>query len=166
MTLLLLVPYDCSPAIFSAMLSDQIMPKSYQYLCMNGTLLGSNWWLLGALWRKQSAGKHMGGSQSQYYVFCQNTLSTLGPWAADTLRLCMVVYFSAPHLPSSTQSPRPWGIYKINIRVQRREISRCFPFPKVRNLRWFGLNSKWKQCCFFPFMQPPSGRTACQTTFL
>lgn len=66
-------------------------------------------------WARSDGSSLLGGSRSQDDVFCQIALSTLDRRAADALRLCMVVHFSASRLPSSTQSQRPGGTYKVNI---------------------------------------------------
>lgn len=101
-------------------------------------------------------------------LISQISLWTSSLWAADKLRLCMAAYCSAPCLPSSSQSLRPCGIYKVNIKSEEGKYPAVFPSPMcaIFGALWFRLNSKWKQCCFFSFTPPPSSRTACQTTFL
>lgn len=56
-------------------------------------------------------------AKTVFFFFFQIALWTSGLRAADKLRLCMVAYCSAPLLPSSAQSKRPCGIYKVNTEV-------------------------------------------------
>lgn len=101
-------------------------------------------------------------------LFCQIALWTWGPWAADKLRLCVAACCSAPCLPSSAQSLRRVESTKSTSESKGGKYPAVF-LPQtcaISGALWFRLNSKWKQCCFFSFMPPPSSRTACQTTFL
>lgn len=58
-----------------------------------------------------------------------------------------------------------WNLQSQHYTLRKGTIP-LFSFTNVCNLWWFWLNSKWKQCCFFSFMPPPSSRKEFQTTFL
>lgn len=137
-------------------------------LCVDGTLQFSNWWLLGAVWRKQSAGKHTGGNhcqdsfsirllfELQAYELLTNSDSA---WRRTAVPLAFLPLLNPWDLVESTKSTleSKEGKYPAVYLSQMCAISGAL---------WFRLNSKWKQCCFFSFTPPPSSRTACQTTFL
>lgn len=135
---------------------------------MDGTLQFSNWWLLGAVRRKQSAGKHTGGNhcqesvsirllfELQAYELLTNSDSA---WRRTAVPLAFLPLLN------------PWDLVeftKSTLESKEGKYPAVFPSQMcaISGALWFRLNSKWKQCCFFSFTPPHSSRTACQTTFL
>lgn len=121
-----------------------------------------NWWLLGAVWRKKSAGKHMGGN------YCQDSFSIRLLFELQASELLthsdIAAYGNASCLPSSAQPLS--GKSTLDSKERKYPAAYLSQMCAVSGALWFCLNSKWKQCCFFSFTPPSSSRTACQAAFL